>query len=134
MTGFVGFAKQLVLGTVVLWLVIGYPLYTWGGSDLLMSAMVSCLICAVNALVGGWIAWWAKGKDQNTFLKAVFGGMTIRLFIVLILFFSVVKLAKLNVFSLTLSLFLFYILFQILEIRFFTKQSSGESVETQEHT
>jgi len=133
MTGFVGFAKQLVLGTMVLWLVVGYPLYTWGGPDLLISAVVSCLICAVNALVGGWIAWWAKGKDQSTFLKAVFGGMTIRLFIVLILFFSVVKLAELNVFSLTLSLFLFYILFQILEIRFFTKQSSGDSVETQEH-
>ena len=134
MTGFVGFAKQLVIGTVVFWIIFGYPLYAWGNQDLLVASMVSCLICAVNALVGGWLAWWAKDKGQTTFLKAVFCGMTIRLFIVLILFFSIVKLAELNVFSLTLSLFLFYILFQILEIRFFASQSSGNSVETREHT
>jgi hypothetical protein len=132
-TGYVGFVKQLIIGTLVFWLLVGYPLYVWGSQELLIASMVSCLICAVNALVGGGIAWWAKGKGQSTFLKAVFGGMGIRVFIVLVLFFSVVKLAKLHVFSLTLSLFLFYILFQFLEIRFFATQSSGDSVEIREH-
>ena len=132
MTDFAGFAKQLIVGTTILWVVVGYPMYVWGNSEILIASLVSCAICAVNALVGGWIALWAKGKDQATFLKAVFGGMGIRIFIVLILFFSIVKLAKLNVFSLTLSLFLFYVLFQILEIHFFVKKSSNDPAKTQE--
>lgn len=134
MTEFARFAKQLILGTIILWIVIGYPVYAWGSQDMLIASMVSCIICSVNALTGGGIALWAKGKDQSIFLKAVFGGMGIRLFIILILFFSALKLAKLHAFSLTLSLFLFYILFQILEIRFLTGQSSSDLVETQEQT
>ena len=132
MTGYGGFVKQLIIGTLVFWILFGYPLYAWGNQELLIASIVSCMICAVNALVGGGIVWWAKGKDQSTFLKAVFGGMGIRLFMVLVLFFSVVKLAKLHVFSLTLSLFLFYLLFQFLEIRFFAARSSRDSVETRE--
>lgn len=134
MTGFAGYAKQLILGTTILWLVVGYPMYVWGNQEILIASLVSCAICAVNALVGGGIALWAKGKDQTTFLKAVFGGMGVRIFIVLILFFGIVKLAELNVFSLTLSLFLFYVLFQILEIRFFIGTSSSDPAKTQEQT
>ena len=58
-------------------------------------------------------------RDNRTFMTVVFGGMGIRLIIVLIFFFVALKLVKLHVFSLTLSLFLFYVVFQILEIRFF---------------
>ncbi len=127
MTAFGQFAGHLGLITVLIWVVGGYPLYLWGGQDLLLAGVAGCVICAVNTLAGGGIAIWAKGKDQKTFLKAVFGGMGIRLFIVLILFFIVMKLVKLHLFGLTLSLFLFYIVFQILEVRFFVGSQSGKS-------
>jgi hypothetical protein len=62
-------------------------------------------------------------------MMVLFGGMGIRLMVVLIFFFLALKLAELHAFSLTLSLFLFYVVFQIIEIRFFAGSPSGEANE-----
>ena len=113
------FVKQIGVVLLVAWVLGGYPLYLWQGTNVLIAAGVGCAICTLNALAGAWLAMWGMGRDNRTFMTVVFGGMGIRLIIVLIFFFVALKLVKLHVFSLTLSLFLFYVVFQILEIRFF---------------
>ena len=113
------FVKQIAVVLLVAWVLGGYPLYLWKGTNVLIAAGVGCAICTLNALAGAWLAMWGMGRDNRTFMTVVFGGMGIRLIIVLIFFFVALKLVKLHVFSLTLSLFLFYVVFQILEIRFF---------------
>ena len=113
------FVKQIAIVLLVTWGLGGYPLYLWKGTDVLIAAGVGCAICTLNALAGAWLALWGMRRDNRTFMTVVFGGMGIRLIIVLIFFFVALKLVKLHVFSLTLSLFLFYVVFQILEIRFF---------------
>jgi len=121
------FAGQAGLVLVVIWGIGSYPLYVCGGFDVVRSAVVGCLICTINGLVGGGLALWAMGKDHRTFMMVLFGGMGIRLVLVLIFFFLALKLAELHVFSLTLSLFLFYVVFQVLEIRLFIRRPSGET-------
>ena len=123
------FAKHVGLALVVIWAIGSYPLYALGGADMVKAAAFGCLICTVNALAGGALTLWGLTKEQKTFMIVLFGGMGIRLFIVLIFFFLALKLAELHVFSLTLSLFLFYVVFQILEIRLFTRRPSGETIE-----
>ena len=129
MSGLAHFVKQLGLALVVIWGIGIYPLYAWGGSEVVWAAAVGCLICTMNALVGGGFALWSMGRDNKTFMMVLFGGMGIRLMVVLIFFFLALKLGKLHVFSLTLSLFLFYVVFQILEIRFFAGRPSSKANE-----
>ncbi len=113
------FVKQIAIVLLALWVLGGYPLYLWQGTNVIIAAGIGCAICTLNALAGAWLALWGMRRDNRTFMTVVFGGMGIRLIIVLILFYVALKLGKLHVFSLTLSLFLFYVVFQILEIRFF---------------
>ena len=120
------FAKQIVVILVASWGVSGYPLYLWGGMDVLIAAGVGCAICTLNATAGAGLALWGMGRDNRTFMMVIFGGMGIRLIIVLVSFLIALKLAELHVFSLTLSMFLFYVVFQILEIRLFTGRPSGD--------
>jgi hypothetical protein len=124
-TAFVQFVKGILVLLVVSWCVCGYPLYLWKGPEWVLAAGVGCIICTVNALVGGGVALWGMNKSQTVFFAAVFGGMGVRVFLVITFFLIALKLAKLHVFGLTLSLFLFYVMFQILEIRFFARCSSG---------
>ncbi len=113
------FVKQIAIVLLGAWVLGGYPLYLWKGTNVLIAAGVGCAICTLNVIAGAWLAMWGLRRDNRTFMTVVFGGMGIRLIIVLIFFFVALKLVKLHVFSLTLSLFLFYVVFQILEIRFF---------------
>ena len=99
------FVKQIAVVLLVAWVPGGYPLYLWQGTNVLIAAGVGCAICTLNALAGAWLAMWGMGRDNRTFMTVVFGGMGIRLIIVLIFFFVALKLVKLHVFSLTLSLF-----------------------------
>ena len=121
------FVKQIAAVLLVVWILGGYPIYLWKGTDVLIAAGIGCAICTLNALAGAWLALWGMRRDNRTFMTVVFGGMGIRLIIVLIFFFVALKLVKLHVFSLTLSLFLFYVVFQILEIRFFIGRPPGKA-------
>ena len=121
------FAKQIAAILLVVWGLGGYPLYIWRGMDGLASAGVGCAICALNAIAGAWLALWGMRRDHRAFMRVVFGGMGVRLIIVLIFFFVALKLVKLHVFGLTLSLFFFYVVLQIVEIRFLVKQMSDKA-------
>lgn len=120
------FAKQLVVVLVASWVVVGYPLYLWWGHDVLVAAAVGCAICTLNATAYAAIALWGMKRNSRTFMIVMFGGMGVRILIMLIFFFLALKLAKLHVFGLTLSMFLFYVVFQILEIRLFIGRPSDE--------
>jgi hypothetical protein len=126
-TVFLKFVKTMGIILVVVCGVGVYPLYVWKGPDWVVAAAVGCAICTLNALVGGGVALWAMNKNHTTFFAAVFGGMGLRIFIVVTFFLIAVKVVKLHIYSLTLSMFLFYVIFQILEIRLFARCSSGDT-------
>ena len=122
-----GYMLRLGIVAAVVWVLGGYPVYYWGGGDVLIASVYGFGISLLNAMLGGWLSLWALDKSHQVFMQAVFGGMAIRLFIVLSLFFITIKLVELHVFGLTLTLFLFYVLFQFIEIRFFARRPSGEA-------
>lgn len=121
---FSGYVLRVCAVALLIWVVGGYPVFLWGGEAVVVAALYGFVMSFLNALLGGWISIWAIDKNHRIFMQAVFGGMALRLFIVLSLFFVTIKLVELHAFGLTLSLFLFYIVFQILEIRFFSRHPS----------
>lgn len=129
MTVFLRFVKYMAVILAVVWGLGGYPLYVAKGSDWVIAAAVGCAICTANALVGGGLALWAMDKNQTTFLLAVFGGMGLRMLVVVAVFFAALKFGKLHTFGLTLSMFLFYVMLQILEVRLFAGRQFGKTKE-----
>ena len=128
MVDYTGFFKQV--GTVlVVALVLGsYPLYLHGDSKLIWSVATGCGIGTVNVLAGCLSILWGVDKPNNDFLKILFGGMLARMMGIGLVVFLLVKFTSVHVFGLIISLFIFYVLFQILEIRFLTRCLPGRQV------
>ena len=128
-----GFIKQVGLVLVGALVLGGYPLYAYAGAAAIWGVAVGCGICALNVLAGCLSAVWAFEKPDPVFLKALFGGMLVRMMAIGLVFLLLVKFTAIHVLGLTLSLFLFYVLFQVLEIRFLVarlpaRQAPGEGV------
>ncbi len=60
----------------------------------------------------------AKNKENKSFLKFYLSGMIVRLFLLLLTIFFILKFIGINPISFLFSLFIFYIINQIIELRF----------------
>lgn len=121
----ISFFKQVgwVLGISLV--LLAYPVYARWGREALLTALIGCGISTANVLAGGASAMWAYDKPQPVFLKTILGGMALRMFAVLAIFIGIVRLTDLSILVLGASLFMFYLIYQILEIRFLTRRASG---------
>lgn len=128
-TGFVKQIGYVVLGAAVLG---AYPLYAYASAPMVLGVALGCAICTVNVLVGGLLAVRAFEKPQPAFLRIFFGGMAARMAGIGLVFFLLVKYSDVHVLGLTVSMFLFYVVFQILEIRFLAGNLSGRRTPTEE--
>lgn len=68
----------------------------------------------------------AKNKDSKSFIKYYFGGMIIRLLVLLVIIFAILKYIGISPISFLFSLFIFYIINQIVELRYITKSLSNK--------
>ncbi|MDA0745806.1 MAG: hypothetical protein O2954_04760 [bacterium] len=125
---FARFIRQVGLVLLGTWVLAAYPLYVYGNSSIVRAAVVGCALCTINVLAGCLSAVWAVEKSQQVFLKTLFGGLTVRLLGLGLIFFLLIKFTSVHVVGLTLSLFVFYVVFQVLEIRFLiTRLASGQA-------
>lgn len=116
------FPRQIVLTLAIAGVLALYPLFRYGSPEIVIAAAAGAALSTVNVLLGYLTIEWSFGKSYSTFLKAVLGGMGVRmLFMVgvtalLILFFRVHALA------LTVSLLGFYGVYMVLEILFIQRK------------
>ncbi|MBX2977422.1 MAG: hypothetical protein KF721_14950 [Ignavibacteriaceae bacterium] len=80
------------------------------------SASTALLITLVNFVVGNILLKYGLPKPDKVFLTVVFGGMVLRLFLVLISIIISIKLLKMSQDSFIFAIFTFYIFFLTLEI------------------
>ena len=123
-TEFLRFARQVGAVLITAAILGGYPLYVYWGVEMVRAAAIGCGIGALNALAGGLSAIWAFDRPQPVFLKAVLGGMVIRMLVICVGLVLLIKFTALSVYGLVFSLFASYLLFQILEIRFFVRRAA----------
>jgi len=112
------FLLQVLLTLLVAWAVAAYPLYLYCTREQVIGAAMGCAIVLVNALAGCMSVVWAFDRKQTDFLKVLFGGMAIRLMAMALAFGLLLAFTEVDRVGLTVSLFVFYVLFQVLEIRF----------------
>lgn len=123
-TEFLRFARQVGAVLIAAAILGGYPLYVYWGVEMVRAAAVGCGIGALNALAGGLSSIWSFDRPQPVFLKALLGGMVVRMLVICIGLVLLVKFTTLSVYGLVFSLFSSYLLFQILEIRFFVRRAA----------
>src|SRR5690606_27664571 len=81
-----------------------------------VSVFLGLVITTLNFLAGFLSARISLTKNENTFIKIVFGSMVIRLFLMLIIILITLLFLDINRNSFIFSIFIFYIFYLLVEV------------------
>lgn len=93
-----------------------YPLLTWGSTEMLTAAIVGGVLTTANVLFGFLMIEYGFEKSYTTFLKAVLGGMGLRMAIMLAALLVLILACHMHPVALTVSMVLFTTVYLVLEI------------------
>ena len=93
-----------------------YPLLAFGSREVVIATLIGFLMSVLNALAGSITLEYALDKSYSTFFKLVFGGMGIRMVILLGTLYLLIAAFGIQKIALTVSLLGFYVIFLILEV------------------
>jgi hypothetical protein len=111
--------------SLTLWTAI-YFLIGFESTELVKTIFYAWLIMAVNTLVGYIVFEKAYGSDNSTFNVYVLGGLSVRLIFIMILVGFIVIMKWLMVKEFLLSMFVFYVVYVVLEILGYQKKNQFE--------
>jgi len=115
------FLKYAAIISLILIAAASYPVYKYASEIQIYSFAAGYGISLLNALIGYKLNTMAFGKPTKSFMVLVFGGMGIRLLIVMLILLIILVYSSLDSMSLVGSVFFFYTIFIILEIYFLQK-------------
>jgi hypothetical protein len=110
------FPLQLCCTFCVIAAVAAYPVLRYGSAGVLTAALVGSLLSTVNALIGYFMIEYGFEKSYTTFLKAVLGGMGVRMAFMLGALLVLILACHLHAVALTVTVVLFTIVNLVLEI------------------
>jgi hypothetical protein len=116
------FPRQIgwtLLGACVL---AAYPLSRYGSPEVITAAAVGAVLSTVNVLLGYLTIEYAFDKSYTVFLKAVLGGMGLRMLMLLCMLIVLILVFHMHTVALTVSLLGFYLIYLILEVLFIQKK------------
>lgn len=117
-----GFFKFIVLSSLIVIVLGSYPVWKYFTVNQINSFVFGYIISLMNAIIGYKLNTMAFGKPTKTFMMLVFGGMGIRLILVLLFLVILIQFTTLDSLSLVGSVFFFYTLFISIEIYFLHKK------------
>ena len=86
------------------------------GAEAVPPALLGALLAAANAIAAYALVRWSEGRSTRSFVRAVLGGMTLRLLTMLAAVFLAVKVAGLPPRPFLASLFVHFALFLAFEL------------------
>jgi hypothetical protein len=101
---------------LVVWALAAWPLIRYATNEIITAALVGTLLSVLYAAAGSVTLARAIGKPQTTFLKMTFGGMAVRMAVVLGALFVLITVFEMHALALTIALLVFYALFLTMEI------------------
>lgn len=106
-----------------------YPLIRLQSPDVVLAVAVGCALSTLNALAGFVTIEIAFGKSYTAFLKAVLGGMGVRMVLALGGLTILIAVYHLHTVALTVSLLGFYVIYLALEILYLQKKVVAKNQE-----
>jgi hypothetical protein len=99
-----------------------FPLARGGSPEVIVAFLVGAGLSTANVLVGFLTIELTFNKSYTTFLKAVLGGMGLRMVALLGAMLLIIAVLHLHTMVFTLSLFGFYLVYLVLEILYLQKK------------
>lgn len=119
------FLIKMLIFSLTLWSAI-YFLIGFESEEVIKAVFYAWLIMAVNTLVGYLVFEKVYGSDNTTFNLFVLGGLGLRLMLIMVLVAFIVLMEWLLVKEFLLSMFVFYVVYVILEILGYQKKNQFE--------
>lgn len=116
------FFKYLAYSSLLVIALASYPVYNFFSTVQIYSIIAGYFISLLNAFIGFKLNSMAFSRSTKSFIVLVFGGMGIRLLIVILLLVLLIYFTSLDSLSLVGSVFFFYTLFISIEIYFLHKK------------
>ncbi len=117
-----GFFKFIALSSLIVIVLGSYPVWKYFTVNQINSFVFGYIVSLMNAIIGYKLNTMAFGKPTKTFMMLVFGGMGIRLILVMLFLVILIQFTTLDSLSLVGSVFFFYTLFISIEIYFLHKK------------
>lgn len=118
------FPRQVALTLFVTFALAAYPLSRYGSREIISAVVAGALLSTVNVLLGFFAIEYAFDKSYTVFLKAVLGGMGLRMMLLLGALIVLILVFHMHTLALTISLLSLYLIYLVLEILFIQKKMS----------
>ena len=127
------FPLRISLVLVSAALILGYPLGVSASPETRMAVVFGAVLATINVGLGYAAIEYAFHRSYTAFLKAVLGGMGVRLVLILGALVVLITQWEVPVLPLTISLFGFYIVFLTLEVLYIQRKVSERHQQQQQH-
>lgn len=117
-----GFFRYIVISSLIVIVLASYPVWKYFTVNQINSFVFGYIVSLINAVIGYKLNTMAFSKPTKSFMVLVFGGMGIRLLVVLLLLLILIQFTTLDSISLVGSVFFFYTLFISIEIYYLHKK------------
>jgi hypothetical protein len=114
-------AKKVLLfgisfGIFSLLILAGYTLFAASNNIIFKSILIGNFLAFLNFILGLMFVFWGINRPNKDFLASLFGGLLIRLSLLLILLTSTLIFLEINEISFIFSILFFYFFYVIIEI------------------
>ncbi len=116
------FPLQVGAALLAMALVAAYPLLRYGTEAVVLAVLAGAALSTVNVLAGFLTIEYAFDRSYTTFLKAVLGGMGVRMVLMLGALLVCILEFRLHTFAVTIGMMVPYSVFLVLEILFLQKK------------
>ena len=123
------FPLQIILSIIFTFFVAIYPLTHYFPYEVLISVLLGSAISIINVFIGYGLIVYSFDKPNRIFFKAVLGGLALRIFLIGLSIFILIKFFHINMYGLVISLFFYYFLFLILEVLYLNKKLLNKNVK-----
>ncbi len=116
------FPLQVLSALMIAGIVSAYPLMKYGSAEILLAVGVGAFLSTINVMLGFFAIEYSFERSYTTFLKAVLGGMGVRMALMLTALLVLIKFVGLHAVALTVSLLSLYLVFLVLELVFIQRK------------
>jgi len=118
----VSFPRQIAVVVILSAVLSVYPLFAFASAEIVRAYVAGVTISVANVLAGYAAIEYSIDKSYTVFLKAVLGGMGIRMLAMLTMLMVLIEVFHFQAVPLVVSLMGYYVLFLILEVMFMQKK------------
>lgn len=116
------FLKHIGVSAAVIAVCAAFPMAVYGTPEIVTACMAGAALSYLNAVAGFFAIEYAFDKSFTVFMKAVLGGMGVRMLLSAGALVAMITLLHLHVAALIISLMFFYVVNLTLEILFLQKK------------